>query len=151
MRLNKITRVLISVTDKAGIAAFARGLADFNVEILSTGGTAAIVGAILPAYMIILLRGSLLQASGALFVMLASFAFLGVGSKRLDDHDQVVESFDVSESSAGLTRVLPPGPDGARPPRYASMQFDPHYDAPAGPARSASPIRDQGGDESGST
>ena len=41
MRLNKITRVLISVTDKAGIAAFARGLADFNVEILSTGGTAA--------------------------------------------------------------------------------------------------------------
>jgi phosphoribosylaminoimidazolecarboxamide formyltransferase/IMP cyclohydrolase len=41
MRLNKITRVLISVTDKAGIAAFAKGLADFNVEILSTGGTAA--------------------------------------------------------------------------------------------------------------
>ena len=41
MRLNKITRVLISVTDKAGIAAFARGLADFNIEILSTGGTAS--------------------------------------------------------------------------------------------------------------
>ncbi len=41
MRLNKITRVLISVTDKAGIVEFARGLADFNVEILSTGGTAA--------------------------------------------------------------------------------------------------------------
>ena len=33
MRMNKITRVLISVTDKAGIVEFARGLADFNVEI----------------------------------------------------------------------------------------------------------------------
>ena len=41
MKLNRITRALISVTDKAGIVAFARGLADFNVEILSTGGTAA--------------------------------------------------------------------------------------------------------------
>lgn len=136
------------------MAGFGAGLVSLDRRLpraFSTGGTAAIVGAILPAYMIILLRGSLLQASGALFVMLASFAFLGVGSKRLDDHDQVVESFDVSESSAGLTRVLPPGPDGARPPRYASMQFDPHYDAPAGPARSASPIRDQGGYESGST
>ncbi len=40
-RLNKIKRVLISVTDKAGIVEFAQGLADFNVEILSTGGTAA--------------------------------------------------------------------------------------------------------------
>lgn len=41
MKLNRITRALISVNDKAGIVAFARGLADFNVEILSTGGTAA--------------------------------------------------------------------------------------------------------------
>jgi phosphoribosylaminoimidazolecarboxamide formyltransferase/IMP cyclohydrolase len=41
MRLNDIKRVLISVTDKAGIVDFARGLADFKVEILSTGGTAA--------------------------------------------------------------------------------------------------------------
>jgi len=46
------------------------------------GGTAAILGAILPAYMIILLRGSLLQASGGLFVMLVSMALLGVGSKK---------------------------------------------------------------------
>ena len=43
----------------------------------AVGGTAAIIGAILPAYMIILLRGSLLQASGGLFVMIASMAFLG--------------------------------------------------------------------------
>jgi phosphoribosylaminoimidazolecarboxamide formyltransferase/IMP cyclohydrolase len=41
MRLNEIKRVLISVTDKAGIVAFAKGLADYQVEILSTGGTAA--------------------------------------------------------------------------------------------------------------
>ena len=40
MKLNRITRALISVTDKSGIVALARGLADFNVEILSTGGTA---------------------------------------------------------------------------------------------------------------
>lgn len=36
----KIERALISVTDKAGIQDFARILADFGVEILSTGGTA---------------------------------------------------------------------------------------------------------------
>jgi len=41
MQLNEIKRVLISVTDKAGIVDFARGLADYRVEILSTGGTAA--------------------------------------------------------------------------------------------------------------
>ena len=41
MQLNEIKRVLISVTDKEGIVDFAKGLAAFQVEILSTGGTAA--------------------------------------------------------------------------------------------------------------
>jgi phosphoribosylaminoimidazolecarboxamide formyltransferase / IMP cyclohydrolase len=41
MNMNLIKRVLISVTDKKGIVEFARELAAFNVEILSTGGTAA--------------------------------------------------------------------------------------------------------------
>src|SRR5579863_7738003 len=35
-----IERALISVTDKNGIADFARGLGDLGVEIISTGGTA---------------------------------------------------------------------------------------------------------------
>jgi len=35
-----IQRVLISVTDKTGIAEFARGLAGLGCEIVSTGGTA---------------------------------------------------------------------------------------------------------------
>jgi len=43
MRLNEIRRALISVTDKAGIVEFARGLKEFNVDILSTGGTAALL------------------------------------------------------------------------------------------------------------
>ncbi|MDQ2948039.1 MAG: hypothetical protein M3Y27_19235, partial [Acidobacteriota bacterium] len=34
-----IKRALISVTDKSGIAEFARGLAQLGVEIISTGGT----------------------------------------------------------------------------------------------------------------
>jgi len=37
----KIKKALISVTDKTGIVEFAKGLASFGVEILSTGGTAA--------------------------------------------------------------------------------------------------------------
>ncbi len=37
----KITRALISVTDKSGIEAFGRALSEFNIELLSTGGTAA--------------------------------------------------------------------------------------------------------------
>jgi phosphoribosylaminoimidazolecarboxamide formyltransferase/IMP cyclohydrolase len=38
--LRKIRRVLISVSDKSGIVEFARELANFGVEIISTGGTA---------------------------------------------------------------------------------------------------------------
>ncbi len=41
MHQNHIKRVLISVTDKSDIVAFARELRNFHVEILSTGGTAA--------------------------------------------------------------------------------------------------------------
>lgn len=36
-----IRRALLSVTDKAGLVDFARGLAALNIEIISTGGTAA--------------------------------------------------------------------------------------------------------------
>ncbi|MBW1721536.1 MAG: IMP cyclohydrolase [Deltaproteobacteria bacterium] len=39
----KIERAIISVTDKAGIVDFARGLVSFGVEILSTGGTARVL------------------------------------------------------------------------------------------------------------
>ena len=38
-----ITRALISVSDKTGIVAFAKNLADLGVEILSTGGTAKLL------------------------------------------------------------------------------------------------------------
>src|SRR5579871_5643965 len=38
--VKKIQRALISVTDKSGLADFARTLADFGVELISTGGTA---------------------------------------------------------------------------------------------------------------
>ena len=38
--MNKITRALISLTDKSGIEGFARDLAEIGVELLSTGGTA---------------------------------------------------------------------------------------------------------------
>jgi phosphoribosylaminoimidazolecarboxamide formyltransferase/IMP cyclohydrolase len=34
-----ITRALISVSDKTGLTEFARGLADHNIELISTGGT----------------------------------------------------------------------------------------------------------------
>ena len=37
----KVRRALISVSDKTGIADFAKGLAEAGVEILSTGGTAS--------------------------------------------------------------------------------------------------------------
>jgi phosphoribosylaminoimidazolecarboxamide formyltransferase/IMP cyclohydrolase len=39
----KIQRVLISVTDKTGIAAFARELSDLGAELISTGGTARLL------------------------------------------------------------------------------------------------------------
>src|ERR1044071_585961 len=38
--LRPIRRALISVSDKTGIVDFARELTNFNVEIISTGGTA---------------------------------------------------------------------------------------------------------------
>jgi phosphoribosylaminoimidazolecarboxamide formyltransferase / IMP cyclohydrolase len=37
----RVRRALISVSDKAGVVDFARGLSELGVEILSTGGTAA--------------------------------------------------------------------------------------------------------------
>jgi phosphoribosylaminoimidazolecarboxamide formyltransferase/IMP cyclohydrolase len=40
MRMGKIQRGIISVTDKSGVVDFARSLAGFGVQILSTGGTA---------------------------------------------------------------------------------------------------------------
>ena len=40
LQLRPIRRALISVSDKTGIVDFARELANFNVEIISTGGTA---------------------------------------------------------------------------------------------------------------
>ena len=36
----KITRALVSVSDKAGIVDFVKGLKEFDVDIISTGGTA---------------------------------------------------------------------------------------------------------------
>src|SRR5882672_1993464 len=39
--LHKLRRALISVSDKTGIVDFARKLKSFDVEIISTGGTAA--------------------------------------------------------------------------------------------------------------
>src|SRR5450432_44713 len=39
----KIARALISVSDKTGIAEFARELENLGVEIISTGGTAALL------------------------------------------------------------------------------------------------------------
>src|SRR5436309_4706308 len=36
----RVSRALLSVSDKTGIVEFARGLAELGVEIVSTGGTA---------------------------------------------------------------------------------------------------------------
>jgi phosphoribosylaminoimidazolecarboxamide formyltransferase / IMP cyclohydrolase len=41
--MNRVSRALISVHDKSGIVEFAKGLAALGVEILSTGGTAALL------------------------------------------------------------------------------------------------------------
>jgi phosphoribosylaminoimidazolecarboxamide formyltransferase / IMP cyclohydrolase len=41
--MNRVSRALISVHDKTGIVDFAKGLAALGVEILSTGGTAALL------------------------------------------------------------------------------------------------------------
>ncbi len=41
--MKKVKRALISVTDKSGVAEFAKGLAAMNVEIISTGKTAEIL------------------------------------------------------------------------------------------------------------
>ena len=41
--MSKITRALISVSDKTGIVEFAKALLPFGVEIISTGGTAQLL------------------------------------------------------------------------------------------------------------
>src|SRR5690349_24220354 len=39
-QFRRVTRALLSVSDKAGLIEFARGLASRGVELVSTGGTA---------------------------------------------------------------------------------------------------------------
>jgi hypothetical protein len=46
------------------------------------GGWWALVGAILPVYMVILMRGSLLQATGALFVAIGCLVFVRTGTRQ---------------------------------------------------------------------
>jgi phosphoribosylaminoimidazolecarboxamide formyltransferase/IMP cyclohydrolase len=41
--MSKIKRALVSVSDKTGVVDLAKALADMNIEILSTGGTAKII------------------------------------------------------------------------------------------------------------
>src|SRR6266853_306314 len=41
--MSKIQRAILSVTDKTGLVDFARNLADFGVELISTGGTAKLL------------------------------------------------------------------------------------------------------------
>ncbi|MFO7986531.1 MAG: hypothetical protein R6U38_11765 [Desulfatiglandaceae bacterium] len=41
--MSKIQRAIISVTDKTGISEFAASIADLDVDILSTGGTARVI------------------------------------------------------------------------------------------------------------
>src|SRR5229473_7070528 len=41
--MSKIQRAILSVTDKSGLVDFARKLADFEVELISTGGTAKLL------------------------------------------------------------------------------------------------------------
>src|SRR5437899_5694951 len=43
MMMRRISRALISVSDKTGVDEFARGLASLGVEIISTGGTARLL------------------------------------------------------------------------------------------------------------
>src|SRR6202047_4292950 len=42
--MSKIQRAILSVTDKSGLVDFARKLAAFGVELVSTGGTAKLLG-----------------------------------------------------------------------------------------------------------
>ena len=44
-RLRRVTRALLSVSDKSGLADFARALAEHGVELVSTGGTAKALAA----------------------------------------------------------------------------------------------------------
>lgn len=39
LRMSKVKRALVSVSDKTGLIEFAKGLKECEIEILSTGGT----------------------------------------------------------------------------------------------------------------
>ena len=44
-QLRRVTRALLSVSDKTGLIDFAKALADQGVELVSTGGTAKAIAA----------------------------------------------------------------------------------------------------------
>ena len=99
-----------------GIAA--RAMDTRIIPALRGGGVWAIVGAILPVFTTILLRGSLLQATGALFLTIACIVF--VKGARVDP-DAVTQV-----SAADIARVTPVPIDGALQP---VAQIDPRHPA----------------------
>lgn len=81
------------------LGAALRAMDTRMVPAFASGGVWAIAGAILPVYMTILLRGSLLQATGALMITILSVAVIAErGSASPDDVDPPPSDYSRSAS-----------------------------------------------------
>lgn len=80
------------------------------VPAFAAGGVWAIVGAVLPVYMTILMRGSLLQATGATTVMIACLLLVAGRSDSPGDEHSVADGSVADGSADAQVGVAPPIP-----------------------------------------
>ncbi len=104
----KVTRALVSVSDKSGLVEFARGLHELGVEILSTGGTAkAIADAGIPVRSVSDHTGSPEILDGRVKTLHPKIHGGLLGRRDLETHRQQMQENDIAPIDMVVVNLYP--------------------------------------------
>jgi len=106
--MGKVTRALVSVSDKTGLVEFARGLHELDVEILSTGGTAkAIADAGIPVRSVSDFTGSPEILDGRVKTLHPKIHGGLLGRRDLDTHRKQMAENDIAPIDMVVVNLYP--------------------------------------------
>ena len=112
----KITRALVSVSDKRGLVDFVRGLTSFGVEVLSTGGTAKeLQAAGIPVTMVSDYTGSPEILDGRVKTLHPKIHGGLLGRRDVDTHRQQMEKHGIQPIDMVVVNLYPFEATVARP------------------------------------